>query len=334
MEQKDQSASADALEKPSDDQAANPATATAELPNLAGDSGDKKPPKKVSGFKKLMKRFNLWLLLFVFIIVIAGVIVIVSYLNSKKAPVVPSIATQEIDQDTLKQLANTDVTVGGSGQTLTVQGNAVFSGQVLTKADVGIAGTLVVNSVKVGTDLTTTQITVAGKSNLNDVQANTLQVGSSTTLQGVVTLQKDLNVAGTSTFSGPMTASQITVTRLIMSGNASLQVPNHIAFTGASPTRSITNAVLGAGGSASVSGSDTAGSININSGSNTSPGCFATLTFNQRFTSQPRVIVSPVGNAAGQTQYYVDRSVTGFSICTANAAPPNQVFGFDYFVVQ
>ena len=52
----------------------------------------------------------------------------------------------------------------------------------------------------------------------------------------------------------------------------------------------------------------------------------------QPFASQPRVIVSPIGAAAGQTQYYTTRSNNGFSICTNNPAPANQSFAFDYFV--
>ena len=117
-----------------------------------------------------------------------------------------------------------------------------------------------------------------------------------------------------------------------MSGNAILQIPNHLSFTGPSPSRTINAGVLGAGGSASVNGSDTNGTININTGSNPSAGCFARINFQQAFPGQPHVIVSPVGAAAGQTQYYVDRNNTGFSICTNNPAPANQVFAFDYFV--
>ena len=56
------------------------------------------------------------------------------------------------------------------------------------------------------------------------------------------------------------------------------------------------------------------------------------INFNQAFTKQPHVIVSPIGNAAGRTQYYVDRDQTGFSICAAAPAPGNSAFGFDYFV--
>jgi len=176
-------------------------------------------------------------------------------------------------------------------------------------------------------------LTISGTSNLGTAQINSLQVAADTAIQGTTTL-RDVNVAGTSSFSGAMTASQITVTTLILSGNAILQIPNHISFTGPSPSRTINASVLGSGGTASVNGSDTSGTINISTGSNTVAGCFAHLTFQQTFNNQPRVIVSPVGAAAGLTQYYVDRSPTGFSICTNNAAPTNQTFAFDYFIAN
>jgi len=174
---------------------------------------------------------------------------------------------------------------------------------------------------------------VSGTSNLGTAQINTLQVAQNAAIQGNTTM-RDLSVSGTSTFSGPMTASQITVTRLILSGNATLQVPNHISFTGPSPGRSINNSVLGNGGTASINGSDTTGSVNINTGGSPAAGCFVQITFNQRFTNQPHVLITPVGAGAGQTQYYVTRTNTGFSICTNNAAPANSVFGYDYFVTN
>jgi len=323
--QNEQSVPADALETPTDETAVTTETSTPSETPAGG-----KPPKKPNALKKFFKKFNLYLLIFIFIVVIAGAVSIVSYLNSKKVPPSPTIASQALTTDALKQLANSDATVGGSGQTLTVQGNAIFSGQVLIRSDLNVAGT-----VKIGTEIVAPQITISGKSNLSDTQIQSLQVANNTTLQGTLTAQKDLNVGGTAAFSGPITAGQITVTKLILSGNASLQVPNHIAFTGASPTRNnINTTTLGAGGTASINGSDTAGTVNVNSGNNPAAGCFVTVTFNQPFTSAPHVLISPVGNAAGQTQYYVDRSTTGFSVCTANAAPANQTFAYDYFVTQ
>lgn len=329
-QQNPQSTPVDALEQPSDpnDAAAASTAALPEADSQAGAAGGK-PPKKPNAFKKFFKRVNLYLLIFVLIVVVAGAVAIVSYLNSKKAPVSPTIATQTLTQDTLSQLANSDATVGGAGQTLTVQGNAIFSGQVLIRSDLNVAG-----AIKVGTEVTVPQLTVSAKTNLNDTQINSLQVANNTTMQGTLTLQKDLNVGGTAAFSGPITASQITVTNLILSGNASLKVPNHIAFPGAAPTRTINNATLGSGGTASVDGSDTAGTVNVNTGGSPAAGCFVDVTFNKKFTSAPHVVLTPVGAGAGQTQYYVTRTTSGFSVCTDNAAPANQTFAYDYFITQ
>lgn len=284
--------------------------------------------KKVSPIKKFFRKVNLYLLIFTLLVVVAGAVTAVYYLNSQKVTPEPTIANQGLTTEALKQLANTDATVGGTSQTLTIQGNTVISGQTLMRGNLNVAG-----SIQSGGSITAPSITIAGAANLGTTQINSLQVATNTAVQGSTTL-RDLNVAGTSSFSGPMTASQITVTKLILSGNAVLQVPNHISFIGPTPTRSINASVLGSGGSVSISGSDTAGVININTGSGTTPGCFAHIAFQQAFVSQPRIIVSPIGMAAGQTQYYVDRSNNGFSICTANAAPTNQLFAFDYFITN
>jgi cytoskeletal protein CcmA (bactofilin family) len=290
-------------------------------------SPDGKPPKKISPLKKFFKRFNVYLLLFLLIVVVAAAVSVVGYLNGKKQPKAPTIGNQALTQNDLKQLANSDATVGDTGQTLTVQGNAVFTGQVLVRSNLNVAGT-----IQLGSELSVPSLTVSGKTNLADTQINALQVATGSTFQGEVTLQSGLNVAGAASFTGPITANQLTVTRLIMSGTSSLTVPNHLVFTGASPGRTINAGVLGAGGSASINGNDNSGTVNINSGNNPTAGCFVVLTFNRPFTSAPHVTVTPVGAAAGQLQWYVNRSTTSFSICTNNAASPNQAFGFDYFI--
>lgn len=287
------------------------------------------PPKKPGGLKALLKRVNVYLLGFIFLLVVAGVISIVTFLNSKKPPDEPNIVNKNLTSDELKQLANSNATVGDTGQTLTVQGNAIFSGQVLVRSDLNVAG-----AIKLGGDLTTQNFTASGTVNLADTQIQSLQVAKNSTLQGTVTVQHDLNVAGVSSFNGAITAHQLTVTNLILSGNARLSVPNHVTFPGASPTRSVDHGVLGSGGSASISGSDTAGTANINTGSGTSSGCFITLTFNKPFSNTPHVVVTPVGSAAGKLDFYVNRSRSNFSICTGNAAPTRQNFAFDYFITD
>jgi cytoskeletal protein CcmA (bactofilin family) len=291
-------------------------------------SPDGKPPKKPNAFKQFMKRFNVYLLMFILVVVIAAAVAAVSYLNSQKTPKTPSTASQSLTQDTLKQLANSDATVGDTGQTLTVQGNAIFSGSVLVQKDLNVAGT-----INVGGPIKLSDLTVSNSTNLNTTQTNTLQVAQSSTFQGVATFQNGINVAGPAAFNGSVTAGQITVTKLIMSGNATLEVPNHLAFTGASPGRqSIDFNALGNGGSASINGSDTTGTINMHTGAGAGAGCYIVLTFNKAFTNTPHVIISPINSAAGSMQYYVTRNTTTFSVCSNNAPGDNQTFAFDYFI--
>ena len=318
-----QQAPADALSRMPDDLEEEQAKQAAESPT---DTSEASTEKKVSPIKKFLRKINLYFLIFLLLVVGAGVYTAINYFNSQKVTPEPSIATQKLTEDALKQLANSDATVGSSSQTLTIQGNAIIAGQSLMRGNLNVAGNL-----QSGGSIQGPNLTISGTSNLGTAQINSLQVAQNTAIQGSTTM-RDLSVSGTSTFSGPATMSQLTVTRLILSGNATLQVPNHLAFTGPSPGRGAIGPALGGGGTASVSGSDTSGTVNITTGSNTATGCFVRINFAQAFTSQPRVLISPVGAGAGATQYYVDRNNAGFSICTSSPAPANQVFAFDYFV--
>jgi len=304
-------------EEQAEQAASSPSTAT-----------DQPAVKKVSPFKRFLKKINVYLLLFVILVVTAAAIAAVSYLNSQKDPVVPTVASQELTQDALKDLANTDASVGGAAQTLTIQGNAIIAGQTLMRGNLNVAG-----NFQSGGSVQAPTLTISGTSNLGQAQINSLQVATTVAIQGVTTL-RDLNVAGAASFSGAITASEITVTRLVMSGNAVLQIPNHISFTGASPTRTSNAGVVGAGGSTSVNGSDTTGTVSINTGNNPTAGCFVRVNFQQSFSNAPHVLISPVGAAAGATDYYVERNNSGFSICSVNIAPANQPFAFDYFVTN
>lgn len=282
--------------------------------------------KKISPLRKFFRKVNVYLLLFVLLLIIAGIVAFVTYLNSQNANPDQTAATQTLSEEALKQLANTDASVGNTNQTLTIQGNTIIAGQTLARGNLNVAG-----NFQVGGNVTIPNLTVSGTANLPATQVNSLQVATNVAIQGATTM-RDLTVSGTSSFSGPMTASQITVSRLVISGTGVLEVPNHLSFTGPTPSRSVNSGVLGAGGTLSINGSDTSGSVAINTGNNPTAGCFTTVTFQRAYSGQPRVIISPVGQAAGQTQFYVNRSSTNFSICTANAAPANQSFSFDYFV--
>ncbi len=322
-----QGAPADALSRTPDDLAdeqADSAKAAAD----ANPDKSKSVEKKPSRLRQLFRKMNLYFLLFLLLVTVAAVVTAVNYLNSQKLPPEATFASQDMTEESLKQLANSDASVGTPAQTLTIQGNTVIDGATLMRGELNVAGNIQSSGEFRGAGLT-----ISGSSNLGETQINSLQVATNTAIEGSTTL-RDLNVSGSSSFSGALTASQITTSRLVLSGNASLEVPNHISFTGPTPGRSILSGALGSGGSASVSGSDTAGTVNIRTGNNTKTGCFVRINFSQNFSNQPHVIISPVGSGAGRTDYYVDRDQSGFNLCTAAPAPANQSFAFDYFVTN
>lgn len=320
-----QDAPADALSRTPEDLEDSAAEQAAANPSSAPTEPIE---KKVSPIKKFFRKVNVYFLIFVLIMIVGGVIAAVSFLNSQKPPVEPDVADQALTEEALRQLANTDASVGNTSQTLTIQGNAVIAGQTLMRGNLNIAG-----NFQSGGSIQGPTLTISGASNLAEVQANSLQVAQNFAVQGNSTV-RDLSVAGTTTLNGAVTASQITVSRLIMSGNAVLQVPNHISFTGASPRFAPNNGTLGNGGSASINGSDTAGTISLNSGNNPNAGCFGRVTFTQTFTNPPHVTIGPIGAAAGNLSYYINRDRNGFDICANNAAAGNQAFAFDYFVTN
>ena len=322
-----QDAPADALSRTPDDLAEGQQVETAT--EQANNPTEAPATKKISPLKRFIRKANLYFLLFLLVVSVSGAIAIVSYLNSQKDPVKPSIASQELTEKELQKLANTNASVGKASQTLTIQGDAIIEGQTLMRGNLNVAG-----NFQTGGTIQGSGLTISGSSNLGEAQINSLQVAQNTAIQGNTTL-RDLNVSGTTSLGGAVTASQLTVSRLILSGNASLEIPNHIRFSGPSPSRSsINSGTLGSGGTASVNGSDTSGTVNISTGNSPASGCFVRINFNQAYSNQNHVLISPIGSAAGKTEYYVDRDKNGFSICAASPAPANKSFAYDYFVTN
>lgn len=292
-----------------------------------GPRGGTPPPNPFqhrSFIRRLWDKLNIYLLLFILVLVIAiGSVVSLTLKGRQDAYKI--ITSQGLTQDELKQLANTDVTVGQPKQILTVQANAVFAGSVLIRGDLEVAGTF-----KLGGDMSLENLTVSGATQLGDVKANNLTVGSNLNVQGTLTLNSGISVAGQSNFNGGIVASSIITGALQLNGD--LKPTHHIVAGGTIPSISKGTAV-GGGGTVSLSGSDTAGSIAVNTGSGPPIGCFATVTFSEAFANTPHVVITPVGPASAGLNYYLTRSTTGFVICSTNAAPASQSFGFDYIVL-
>lgn len=276
--------------------------------------------------KRIARHFNIYLLLFLLVLVLAGASAVVLMFQQKKTSKDPTIASQSIPTDTLKQLAKSDATVGDPKQVLNVQSNAVFSGKVLVRDDLDVAGQIHVNG-----SLSLPGITVSGNSTFDNVQVNkTLNIGGDATVLGQLNVKKNLSISGSGTFGGAVTAPQIATSQLQILSD--LNLTSHIIAGGATPGRSGGGA-LGGGGTASVSGSDTAGSVNINTGGGTAAGCMVTVNFVNKFNNTPHVVITPTTSSAAGVSYYVNRSTTSFSICVASPPPANSGLGFDYIVL-
>ena len=290
------------------------------------------PPQKpktpqFGGLKKRFPSVNIYLLIFVLVLVLAAGIGGYAYVSSRKQNSTVPIKAQTLDAKALAQLANTSTTVGSTDQVLNVQSSAIFAGKVLVRDSLEVAGGL-----QIGGSLSIEGVTVSGSSTFGQVQINkNIAVLGDSALQGSLTVQKSLSVNGGGTFNGPVSATQITTNALQMNGD--LTLTHHITAGGPSPSRS-NGSALGSGGTSNVSGSDTSGSISINTGNGPSAGCFITVNFTTKFNSTPHVLITPVGAAGGSISYYVNRSTTSFSICDSDTPPANANFGFDYFVLD
>jgi hypothetical protein len=281
------------------------------------------PPAKPPLLRRLWQKLNIYLLLFILVVVVAvGVLVFLTVRSRKTSQV--SLNPQGLSDSALQQLANTDVTVGDAKQILTVQSNAVFAGSVLVRSNLEVAGTL-----KVGGALSLTELSVSGTSKFKDAQVENLTVGESMNLQGSLAVKGGLSVNGNSTFTGSVVAGSVATSSLTLNGN--LNLTHHITAGGTIPAIAKGTAV-GSGGTVSLSGSDTGGSVTINTGTAPPAGCFATITFSETFSNTPHVVITPVGSAAADLTFYITRSTTNFTICSTNNAPPGQTFGFDYIV--
>ena len=271
----------------------------------------------------IVRRINIYFLLFMLVLVVAGFIGFISYQTSKKNSNIEVVNGQELSADTINSLSDTNAQVGDSKQTLTIASNSVFNGRVLIRDSLDVAGT-----IRVGGSLSLPGITVSGTSNFDSIQvANNLSIAGSAAVQGNLSTQGTLTVSGSASFGGPISAPALNIDNLVLASDITLN--RHVSTGGGSPGVSSGTAV-GSGGTVSISGSDTSGTVTINIGGSPVAGVLANITFVNSYGRTPHVVISPVGSNAAGVQYYVTRTATGFSIATTNAAAGS--FSFDYIV--
>lgn len=246
--------------------------------------------------------------------------------GTNQQPVVTTLSPDEI-----QKLSQAGTTLGTSGQTLTIGANSIFQGNVQVANDLTLAGHLNANG-----PVSISSLNISGQSTFTTVTVSKdLQVGGSTTLQGGLNASNFLNVNGTlnvngATSLGSTTISALTVKNITLAGPITV---GHVLTTGPNPNATAGTAV-GGGGTINISGNDTAGTININTGNNPPAGVLMSVSFRAAFAGRVHVILTASTGAAASLPVYVVATPTGFSIRVDTPPSPGVVYSYDYFVVE
>lgn len=215
--------------------------------------------------------------------------------SSKPQPVV-TINTQSLDNGTLNQLTVADG--GTSRQQLTISPDTLF-----------------LNSVTINKDLT-----VMGQTNLQ----------SSVSIANGLAIGGDLSVNGEIS-AGNLNVGSVNMSSLRLSGN--LEFGGHLSPTGAVP--SIRSSVAAAGGSVTIDGNDTSGTITVLIGNGKIiTGEMAIITFRSAFPITPKVQLTPLSASASKLDYFVTRTAGFFTIEATSLPTAGSSYIFDYFVTQ
>lgn len=332
------------------DESLDPANKQSTVDSMADESNQEVDPSKAvaqpqaKGFKKLLSKVNIYLVLFIFVVVVAGAAYVVMFFMNQKAEDV-RIETTKITEETLEQLKTSDAVVGDPRQILTIESNAVITGKVVMRDTLDVAGGL-----SVGGPLSLSSINTAGPGTFESLQTNDLQaagnlsVGGLLDVVGTISTGENLSVAGSINGGGRLDiGGQATIGgNLNVNGTISARGINfdeisitRINISGNNPSASVGGAA-GGGGTASVNGTDTAATVTVNTGGGTGVGILATINFTGAFKSNnPHPVITPNGPGCAHIAYYITNvSSTQFSIATASAPPAGTSCRFNYIVIN
>jgi cytoskeletal protein CcmA (bactofilin family) len=280
--------------------------------------------------KNFISKLNIYLLAFLLLVIIGIIIAFVLY-NASTSDQSATIETQELTQEAVDELVGSDAKVGDPKQLLTIESDSVFTGKVLIRDGLDVAG-----PIKVGGSLSLPGITVSGASAFDEVTINTLNIAGDATVQGQLSVQNGLTVSGPVTFSGTFSAAAFSIQSLQV--DQDLTVNRHIDAGGQTPGL-VKGAATGSGGTVTISGTDTAGTVTVNIGSGASAGTLASVNFVSNFSGIPHVVITPIasqGSAVitGTQKFYLSsRTSNSFSIAVSAALPAGSI-SFDYIVID
>ncbi|HRF28162.1 MAG TPA: hypothetical protein PL051_00775 [Candidatus Saccharibacteria bacterium] len=337
---------------PEELQVSSQTSSTPEAPdaNTAGAATDGKPAKSTLRSRTATYKPN-HKATFLGVGVVVGILalnvgILWYFINARAEQTEVDRENVTLSSSTLNSLGVSRNPVGTKGTELTIGPDTQFNGQVVIGGDVGIQGDLTLKNKFTAPEGSFTTLK-AGKASLSQTSINgdatatnliarkDLTVAGETRLQGAITMNKlvtinnNLNVSGNLSVGGSFTARSFSATNLTSTGT--LTVGGHIITKGTVPYFNPGSA-LGTTGTASLSGTDTAGTINVTLGvGGGGNGSFGSVSFRNAFSGTPKVIVSPFNKSPGE--FYVTRSSTGFTVWTSSSLSAGS-YGFDYMVLD
>ena len=293
----------------------------------------KKGPKKGS-WADMKVRANRTATVVVMLTVVAGIGAAVGFeisvLRNPPAAIKPT-EVETLSSDELKKLADVGSSLGNTGQVLNIGADALFRRKVDVGGDLTVGGRFNANG-----PVSLSQLNISGATALNTLSVSSnMQVGGLTNLQRGATVGEllsvngGLNVSGSASVSS-LNAANISVQNITISGPLTI---GHLITRGPAPSASAGTAV-GGGGTISISGNDSAGTVNVNTGAGPAAGVLATVVFRAPYGTTVHVLLTPLTGASASLPAYVSRTSTGFQIRTDSPPPAGAVFAFDYFVTQ
>lgn len=214
-----------------------------------------------------------------------------------------------------------------NGNTITIATAAADSSYLLTlPSALGTPGQCLVDTDGTGV------LGWADCANSADLQASTGTFQNATDSTNAFSI---LNAAGTDLLVADTTNMTITVSRLVVSTN--ITVNGHIVSGGATPSIAALAAACSSP-TVSISGTDTAGIITVTAGTACAgAGDLARITFNQSFGNPPRITITPANADSATLQSYVDVAsvlATEFVVSTATAPADSVTYRWYYQVIE
>lgn len=165
---------------------------------------------------------------------------------------------------------------------------------------------------------------------------NSVEVEGLTALDKSLAINGNVNLTGNLSVTGLITGASLSLGSLTINNlriNGDLNFTGHVLPTGTAPT--IKTSVGAAGGTATVTGNDTDGTVTITEGnSSIVAGEMAIISFHNPYPLTPRVQLTPSNPGGASLGYFATAAPGFFAIETVTKPTAGTTYTFNYWVTE